>query len=91
LLEPTGIAAGLHLLLYLTNTGTAEEQVRRTAEKHGVALAYLGSHWHDPGAHEQGVIVGYSRPSAAAFDDVVQDLVGILCHATTATDEIAVR
>lgn len=82
LLEPTGIAAGLHLLLYLRNTGTTEEEVRATAERHGVALAYLGSHWHQPGPHEQGIIVGYSRPSATAFGDVVQDLVGVLRHAT---------
>jgi GntR family transcriptional regulator/MocR family aminotransferase len=82
-LEPTGIAAGLHLLLYLTNTATTEDEVRATAEKHGVALAYLGSHWHQPGDHEQGLIIGYSRPSATAFADVVQDLVGILRHATS--------
>ncbi len=85
LLEPTGIAAGLHLLLYLTSAATTEDEVRTTAEKHGVALAYLGSHWHQPGAHEQGIIVGYSRPSAAAFGDVVQDLVGILRSATAAS------
>lgn len=81
-LRTTGIAAGLHLLLYLTNTATTEDEVRATAEKHGVALAYLGSHWHQPENHEQGIVVGYSRPSAAAFGDVVQDLVGILRHAT---------
>ena len=81
LLTPTGIAAGLHLLLYLTNTATTEDDVRATAEKHGVALAYLGSHWHQPADHEQGIIIGYSRPSATAFDDVVQDVVGILRHA----------
>jgi GntR family transcriptional regulator/MocR family aminotransferase len=80
-LEPTGIAAGLHLLLYLTATETSEVQVRAVAEKHGIALAYLGSHWHQPDGRPQGVIVGYSRPSASSFDDVVHDLVGVLQHA----------
>jgi GntR family transcriptional regulator / MocR family aminotransferase len=82
-LEPTGIAAGLHLLLYLTDTDTSEVQVRAVAEKHGIALAYLGSHWHQPESRAQGVIVGYSRPSASSFDDVVNDLVGVLRNAVT--------
>lgn len=83
LLEPTGIAAGLHLLLYLTNTATTEDQVRATAERHSVALAYLDSHWHQPGMHKQGIIIGYSRLSATTFADAVQELIGILRHATT--------
>jgi GntR family transcriptional regulator/MocR family aminotransferase len=83
-LEPTGIAAGLHLLLYLTATETSEVQVRAVAETHGIALAYLGSHWHQPDGRSQGVIVGYSRPSASLFDDVVRDLVGVLQHAVAA-------
>jgi GntR family transcriptional regulator/MocR family aminotransferase len=80
-LEPMGIAAGLHVLLYLTATETSEVQVRAVAEKHGIALAYLRSHWHQPDGRAQGVVVGYSRPSASSFDDVVQDLVGVLRQA----------
>jgi len=85
-LRPTGIAAGLHLLLYLTETAMSEAQVRAVAEEHGIALAYLGSHWHQPDGRPQGVIVGYSRPSASSFDDVVDDLAGTLRNAVAATD-----
>jgi DNA-binding transcriptional MocR family regulator len=49
-----------------------------TAERHGIALAYLGSHWHQRADREQGIVVGYSRPTTAAFDEVLQDLVSVL-------------
>ncbi len=84
-LAPTGIAAGLHLLLYLTDTKTSEVRVRAVAEKHGIALAYMGSHWHQPDGRAHGVIVGYSRPSTSSFDDAVHDLAGVLREAV-ATD-----
>jgi GntR family transcriptional regulator / MocR family aminotransferase len=82
-LQPTGIAAGLHLLLSLANTSTTEADIRAVAERHGVALAYLGSHWHKPEGRQQGIIVGYSRPTATAFAEVVEDLISILRHVTT--------
>ena len=61
-------------------------QVRAVAEENGIALAYLGSHWHQPDGRPQGVIVGYSRPSPSSFDDVVDDLAGILRNAVVAAD-----
>lgn len=84
-LEPTGIAAGLHVLVYL-GTNTPESNVRAVADKHGIALAYLGSHWHDPVGQRQGVIIGYSKPSAPAFDEVVEDLVAVLRHAVNGAE-----
>ena len=84
-LAPTGIAAGLHLLLSLTGTKTSENQVRAVAEKHGIELAYLASHWHQPDGRARGVVVGYSRPSTSSFDAAVRDLVGVLREAVAAT------
>jgi GntR family transcriptional regulator/MocR family aminotransferase len=82
MLEPTGIAAGLHVLLRLKGAAT-EDDVRLTAERHGIALAYLGSHWHQGVDREQGIVVGYSRPTSAAFDEVLQDLVSVLRSAVS--------
>jgi GntR family transcriptional regulator/MocR family aminotransferase len=76
-LQPTGIAAGLHVLIYLTDTETTEDDVRVVADEHGVALAYLGTHWHQPGHQHQGILVGYSHPSQATFNNALHELVSV--------------
>lgn len=43
-LQPTGISAGLHLLIKLNSSGATEHDVQLSAHQRGVALAYLGPH-----------------------------------------------
>ena len=76
--RPAGIAAGLHLLVYLTGAGASEDAVRAVAYRRSIGLGYLTPYWHDAGEHEQGILVGYARPPAIAFDDAVQELVDTL-------------
>jgi GntR family transcriptional regulator/MocR family aminotransferase len=83
----TGIAAGLHVLADLSSAGTTEERVRSVAERHGIKLAYLTSHWHGPPATPmQGIVVGYARTPSPAFVDVINDLGGVLRAALAAND-----
>lgn len=84
-LRTAGMAAGLHFLLELPTAGPVEDDIRAAASRHDVALAYLGSHWHEPGDHVQGVIVGYSRPPAHAFAQAVDALVAVVQDAEAAT------
>ncbi len=87
-LEPTGVAAGLHVLLYL-HTASTEAAVRRLAEERGIALAYLESHWHQQTRRAQGVIIGYSRPPLASYENAVEDLVAVLRRAVIDTADDA--
>ncbi len=83
-LRTAGTAAGLHFLLELPEAGPTEDDIRVAALRHGVALACLGSHWHEPGHHVQGVVVGYSRPPAHAFAQAVDALIAVVLDADRA-------
>jgi len=76
-LRPSGIAAGLHLLLELPSGGPTEDDVEAAADRRRVALEFLGPHWHRHGNPTQGVIVGYSSPPAHAFAEAVDELVAV--------------
>jgi len=88
-LRPAGIAAGLHVLVYLTGIGADEATVRAVAYRHSIGLGYLSPYWHDPAEHDQGILVGYARPAAVAFDDAVRELVEILRIASGTNRSVA--
>jgi GntR family transcriptional regulator/MocR family aminotransferase len=82
----TGIAAGLHLVARLSEGAATEDDVRAAAEGRGVALAFLGPHYHggvDHDLRDQGVVVGYARQSAARFPRAVRELTAILRDASS--------
>lgn len=79
-LTPTGVAAGLHLVVKLSNAN--EDNVRSTAKARGIALAYLRNHHHGPGG-AGGVVVGYARQSPSTFPEAVKELVALLGSATS--------
>jgi GntR family transcriptional regulator/MocR family aminotransferase len=70
---PSGISAGLHLLLMLPD-GMTEEQVAGAALRASVAVDRLDRHWISEGEHPQGIIVGYATPAEHAFGPAVDAL-----------------
>jgi GntR family transcriptional regulator/MocR family aminotransferase len=74
-----GIAAGLHALLTLPPGELTEAHLRRRAARAGVAVGYLGRHWHDPAAvHRQGLVIGYGTPGEARYAQALDALLRIL-------------
>jgi GntR family transcriptional regulator/MocR family aminotransferase len=73
-----GIAAGLHAMISLPDTGPSEQDVLMAAAAHGLALGELGSHWHAPGTRAAGLIVGYGTPSEGAYPAAVDTLARVL-------------
>ncbi|HTW09546.1 MAG TPA: PLP-dependent aminotransferase family protein [Acidimicrobiales bacterium] len=61
-----GIAAGLHAVIELPETGPTEGSVISAAERLSVGLEGLRDHWHSQ-ARTQGIVVGYSRPPEHAW------------------------
>ncbi len=80
-LVPSGIAAGLHLVVKLADVGEAE--VRSLAKGRGIALAFLSDHHHHRRDPEKGLVVGYARQPPASFPGAVSELVNLLCDATS--------
>jgi GntR family transcriptional regulator/MocR family aminotransferase len=73
-----GIAAGLHVMVSLPDDGPDEEQIIARAAARGLAVTRLSEHWHTPGEHTKGIIVGFGTPSergyAAALDTLARTL-----------------
>ena len=74
LLQPEGIAAGLHMLLPLRATGPREAEVVASLAANGVAVHGLSSYWHHRGRHAGGLVVGYGTPSEHAYRAAVDAL-----------------
>ncbi|MEV0268612.1 PLP-dependent aminotransferase family protein [Hamadaea sp. NPDC050747] len=72
-----GIAAGLHVVLRL-RPGLSERQVLDAAAARGLALGALGTHWHEPGTHPQGLVVGYGTPREGAYPAALDMLARVL-------------
>lgn len=87
-----GIAAGLQALVTLSPGGPGEDEVLAAAARHGVALEGLGrgGHWHEPGDHPQGIVVGFGTPSQRAFPAALEALARVL-HAAGGEDRHATR
>jgi GntR family transcriptional regulator/MocR family aminotransferase len=76
----TGVAAGLHVTVRLPTAGpgSVEAALLDRAAAAGVAVGDLASHWHGPGPHPAGLIVGYSSPGEGAYEAAVDRLVEAL-------------
>lgn len=73
-----GIAAGLHVTIRLPDTGPGEDDIVHRAAGHDLAVGRLDGHWHSPGPHPHGLIVGYSGPAGGAYPGAVDRLVRVL-------------
>lgn len=73
-----GIAAGLHTLVRLPATGPGEEAVLAAAGGHGLAVGALGSYWHAPGDHQQGIVVGFGTPAEGSYPAALDVLGAVL-------------
>lgn len=74
-----GIAAGLHALVEVAD----EAEVRARAEEAGLAVGYLGEHWHVPGTvasagRAQGLVVGYGTPREGVYEEALAVLGRVL-------------
>jgi len=74
----TGIAAGLHAVLELAQTGTERDLIARAAER-GLALQGLES-FRAPGvsADRAGLVIGYGRPPEHAYTAALARLCAVL-------------
>ncbi|WP_199433468.1 MocR-like pyridoxine biosynthesis transcription factor PdxR [Qaidamihabitans albus] len=73
-LVPAGISAGVQLLLPLPESGPGEREVVAAAKRRSLTLQALGPHWIRPGAHPEGIVVGYGTPAEHAFLPTVETL-----------------
>jgi GntR family transcriptional regulator/MocR family aminotransferase len=73
-----GIAAGLQALLSLPAEGPGERELIARAAQHGLALDGLAEHWHQPGDHPQGIVVGFGTPSQRAYPVALEALARVL-------------
>jgi GntR family transcriptional regulator/MocR family aminotransferase len=73
-----GVAAGLHALIELPAGGPGEAEIQARAAGHGLALQLLAGHWHHPGDHSPGIIVGYSTPAEREYTAALDALCATL-------------
>ncbi|HKS49259.1 MAG TPA: PLP-dependent aminotransferase family protein [Amycolatopsis sp.] len=76
---PTGISAGLHLMLGIP--GTSEEEALATISRHSVAVDGLARH-RMAEQREPGIVVGYATPAEHAFGPALEALVTALREIT---------
>ena len=79
----SGIAAGLHALVWLPEPGPTEATVLAQAGRQGLALQPLAEHWHRSGSNPQGLIVGYSTPAEADWPAALAALCAGLAGGST--------
>ncbi|HXP21710.1 MAG TPA: PLP-dependent aminotransferase family protein [Streptosporangiaceae bacterium] len=79
-----GIAAGLHVLLELPSAGPSEAEVTSLASRRGIAVEGLAGHWIQRGEHPAGLVIGYARPPAHAYEPALSELAALLSDATAA-------
>jgi GntR family transcriptional regulator/MocR family aminotransferase len=73
-----GVAAGLQALISLPDGGPAEAEVVSLAADEGLALHGLAEHWHQPGDHAHGILVGFGTPTEQAYPAAVDVLARVL-------------
>jgi len=66
-LRPVGLAAGLHVVLWLPPDGPSEAEVVARAAERSVGLYPLSPYWHDPISKPPGLVIGYAAPPRHLF------------------------
>jgi GntR family transcriptional regulator/MocR family aminotransferase len=79
-LAPTGIAAGLHLVLQLPAGGPTEAAVQAAAAVHGVDVRGLATFDAGTGAGGRGMVVGYGTPPENGYEAAVAALAAALAE-----------
>ena len=74
----TGIAAGMQVPVALPATGPSEREIILAAADEGLAIEGLSRHWHGGVAPSRGLLIGFSKPSEAAYPAAVSLLARIL-------------
>ncbi|GGK65263.1 GntR family transcriptional regulator [Streptomyces flaveus] len=70
-----GIAAGLHALVDVAD----EDAVLARAAEEGLAVGFLGEHWHGSGeGRPQGLVVGYGTPRERVYPEALEVLGRVL-------------
>jgi GntR family transcriptional regulator/MocR family aminotransferase len=77
-LQPSGIAAGLHVVLSLPPHGPTEEEAVAHATERGVALLGLRQFFADRDNYAPGLVVGYGTPPEHGFETALRSLVSVL-------------
>jgi GntR family transcriptional regulator / MocR family aminotransferase len=76
-LAPTGIAAGLHVVVLLGDQA-AEAEVLARAARRSLLVASLGATWMDTSQRPGGIVVGYAAPPEHAFGPALRVLAEVL-------------
>jgi GntR family transcriptional regulator/MocR family aminotransferase len=79
-LAPSGIAAGLHVVLDLD--GRPEAPLIESLREREVAVGPLSPSYHDPSSARTGLVVGYGTPAEHAFPAALRALVQGLAELT---------
>jgi GntR family transcriptional regulator/MocR family aminotransferase len=74
----TGIAAGMQVAIQLPPSGPGEDEIIAAAAAHGLAVEGLSRHWHGRPAPTAGLLIGFSKPSEAAYPAALSVLVRVL-------------
>jgi GntR family transcriptional regulator/MocR family aminotransferase len=77
-----GVAAGLHAVIRLAEPGSVG-LVLSEAARHDLALDDVGRHWHRPGQHDSGLIVGYGTPPEGRYGAALDVLVRVMRAASS--------
>jgi GntR family transcriptional regulator/MocR family aminotransferase len=77
-LQPSSIAAGLHLVIELPRDWPSEGEVIRRAAERGIAILGVQRGWHGGQLGPQAIMVGYAAPPDHAFPAAVRALVNVL-------------
>jgi GntR family transcriptional regulator/MocR family aminotransferase len=77
-LKPVGMAAGLHLALWLPTDGPPEREIVARAAERSIGLLPLESLWHDPAGKPPGLLIGYAGPPRYRFSAAVAALADLL-------------
>jgi GntR family transcriptional regulator / MocR family aminotransferase len=78
--SPTGISAGLHLVLRLTRV--TEQDTIAALVRQSVAVDRLSRYWMSNEDHEPGLVIGYATPPEHAYTPAVDALVEALKRAS---------
>jgi len=74
----SGIAAGLHAVLELPDTGLSEQRLLRHLARSGVTVDGIAYFYHRPADAPLGLVIGYATPPEHAYGNALDTLVAAL-------------